>query len=148
MSLVLDIQCFKIENNKYVVKELAGYDGNRILHVVFKPPFPFDMLSPHFQKQANWLIKNHHSIEWGTGSTPVHLFGNILQDILSQADRVYIKGKEKADYIRKFTSKLVVELPEQPALEKNLPKCFYHSKSYCMCALTNVFFLYDNCIMT
>lgn len=148
MNLVLDVQCFKRENNKFIVKELAGYDGERICHFVFKPPFPFNMLSNDLQKQAWWLTKNHHCIEWSSGSTPLHLFGNILQDLTEPADRVYVKGREKAIYLQQFISKSVIELCEEPALSKNPPRCFYHLNNYCMCALSNVFYLYDNFIMT
>lgn len=48
----MDIQGFKIENNKFIVKEFAAYDGVRISHYIFKPPFPLKMLSPDLYKQA------------------------------------------------------------------------------------------------
>lgn len=148
MNLILDLQCFRLEKNTFVVKELAGYDGQKIFHVVFKPPFPFDMLSLDLQKQAKWLTNNHHFMEWCAGSIPLHLFDKILQDITVSADRVYVKGKEKADYIRKLISTPVIEFEEQPALEKSQPKCFYHTNNHCMCALSNVFYLYDNFVMS
>ncbi|CAH2000674.1 unnamed protein product [Acanthoscelides obtectus] len=50
--LVTDVQGFKIEHNKYIVKELAGYDGQQICHYVFKPPFALDLLPPDLQEQV------------------------------------------------------------------------------------------------
>jgi hypothetical protein len=143
MSLVLDIQGFKIENNKLLIKELAAFDGEKMFHYLFKAPFPFNMLSPQFQKQALWLTKNHHGLDWNAGFVPLHKLGKILQDMPNPTDTIYVKGREKADYIRKFVQLPVVELPEQPVLQKDTPKCFYHCENYCFCALSNVYFLYD-----
>jgi hypothetical protein len=148
MNLVLDVQCFKRENNKFMAKELAAYDGEKISHFVFKPPFPFEMLSHDLQKQANWLTRNHHGIDWSSGSIPMHLFGDIMQDITTSADRIYVKGREKADYLRKFIPKPIIEFDEEPALSKGAPRCFYHSNNFCMCALTNVFYLHEHFIMS
>lgn len=144
--LVVDIQGFKIENNEFIVKELAGYDGVKMCHYIFKPPYPLKLLSPDIEKQVTWLTRNHHCIKWNDGFTPLHMFGQIIQNLTSEADYVYIKGNEKANYIRHFISKPVLELAEQPTLKKSIPKCFYHSNKKCMCALTNVYYLYENFI--
>lgn len=148
MNLVLDIQGFKIEKNKFIVKELAGFNGEKICHYIFKPPFPFDMLSPDIQKDAKWVIEKYHSIQWDEGVTPLHRFNTILTDLVGKADRIYVKGKEKAEYIRRFTQKPILELEEQPRLQHGATKCFYHSKNISMCALSNVFFLYENFFMS
>lgn len=147
MNLVIDVQGFKREDNKFIVKEFAAYDGKRISHVIFKPPFPFDMLSLDLQQQAHWLTNHHHGITWESGSTHFHLFKKTIEDITSPADRVYVKGREKAIYIRKFTTTPVIELDEHPSLVKMEPNCFYHTLKDCVCALSNVFYLYENFIM-
>ncbi|KAJ8913307.1 hypothetical protein NQ315_010975 [Exocentrus adspersus] len=121
----------------YCLKELAAYDGERICHYIFKPPFPFDMLPRQHQNEANWLIKNHHHINWNIGFTPLHTFNSIVEDLTKKVDTIYIKGKEKADYIRQFTSKPVFELEEQPRLQQCASKCFYHTQNVSMCALSN-----------
>lgn len=147
MSVVIDVQGFKLENNKFVVKEFAAYDGNKICHYVFKAPFRMSLLPPHLHKQAVWLMENHHCINWEDGFVPLHKFSNILQHIIGEYERVLIKGKEKADYIRKYTPRPVTELDEQPSLKFQKPKCFFHSKDSCVCALSNVFYLYDCFLM-
>ena len=53
-QLVVDVQGFKIENNKFISKELAAYDGRKICHYVFKPPFNLNQLPPNLTKEANW----------------------------------------------------------------------------------------------
>lgn len=145
--LTLDVQGFMIENKKFIPKELAAYDGNQICHYIFKPPFDIKFLPSNLQKQAAWLIKNHHGILWKEGFTPVHKFTDIIKTLTEKVDQVYVKGKEKAEYIRNYSSKPVIELDEVPPLQKERPTCFYHSESICMCSLTNVYYLYNNCLM-
>lgn len=148
MSVVIDLQGFKIENNHFIVKEFAAYDGNKLSHFVFKPPFRMDRLPPHLQKQVVWLTENHHAIKWKDGFVPLHKFFDILHYITDKYDRVYVKGKEKAEYVKKLLlSKPVIELDEQPSLQQGEPNCLFHSKMFCMCALTNVFYLYDKFLM-
>lgn len=145
--LTLDVQGFNIENNKFIPKELAVYDGCKISHYIFKAPFDIKYLTPDLHKQALWLMKNHHCIPWNEGYTPIHKFSDIIKNITEKGDCVYVKGTEKAKYIRKYSLKPVVELVEHPQLRKEEPHCFYHSNSKCICALTNVYYLYKNCLM-
>lgn len=143
--IIIDLQSFTTDNNKFIPKELAAYNGYEICHYVFKPPFPFDMLKLNYQRSAKWLIKNYHSINWQTGFTDLHQFQNIMYDLSKKADTIYVKGKEKADYIQKFTNKIVVEMDEHPAIIHQKAMCFYHNNTNkCVCALTNVHYLYNN----
>lgn len=147
MKLVIDIQGFKIENNNLIVKELAAYDGTRLCHYIFKPPFTIKLLPPYLQKQALWLMNNHHCIDWNFGFTPLYQFSDVIKNLTSTVECVYVKGKEKADYIRKYSMNPVYELAESPKLQVGRTHCFYHTKESCICALTNVFYLYDNFLM-
>ncbi|CAG9762633.1 unnamed protein product [Ceutorhynchus assimilis] len=146
-KLVLDVQGFTIENNKFIPKELAAYDGTKICHYIFRPPFDIQHLPPDLCKQANWLIHNHHCICWNEGYTPIYKFADIVKNLTGKVDNVYVKGKEKSEYIRKYSLKPVLEFEDKPALQKGQPECFYHLKSQCICALSNVFYLYNNFIM-
>lgn len=145
--LMLDVQGFKIENNKFIPKELAAYDGTQTCHYVFKSPFDIRYLPSDLLKQADWLMKNHHCILWDEGFTPIHKFSDIIKNLTEKVDRVYVKGKEKAQYIRKYSLKPVIELDEDPPLQQGESHCFNHSKSPCICALTNVYYLYNNFLM-
>lgn len=148
MSIVIDVQGFKVESNKFVVKEFAAYDGKKISHYVFKPPFRMDLLPPYLQQQAFWVTDNHHGLRWEDGFVPLHKFSEVIQQVTNAGDRVYVKGKEKADYIRKHVSNAIVtEFKEQPAMRQQEPKCFFHLKNPCACALSNVFYLHDNFLM-
>lgn len=143
MRLILDLQGFKDEKNKFIPKELAAYDGEKIIHYVFKQPFPLNFLSPECHKQAVWLMKNHHCINWNLGFTPLHYFSTIIKQVTKNAEFVYVKGVEKAKYIKKYVDNAVIELDEEPPLFLSKPKCFYHSKPEAMCALSNVINMYD-----
>lgn len=146
MRLIVDLQGFK-DGNKFIPKELATYDGSRISHYIFKQPHPISLLSPKSFKQTVWLMKNHHHIDWNIGFTPLHYFSKIVCELTQDFQFVYVKGAEKADYIRKYCKNTVIEICEEPILYKSNPKCFFHSKTPSMCALSNVFYLYDNCFM-
>lgn len=143
MTLIVDVQCFMVGKNKLIVKEFAAYDGTRICHHLFKPPFEFACLPVEFQKQANWLMAYHHAIDWDNGFTKHNLFPQILKQVARDAKEVYVKGREKADFVRKHITIPVMELPETPPLKKEPGSCFFHMDDNCFCALTNVRILHD-----
>lgn len=145
--VVLDVQGFNTSQKQFVPKELAVYDGVRISHYIFKPPFPLHHLPEEFKKQALWLNNNHHCMNWSEGFTPHFLFPQIIRQLTQDVDYVYVKGHEKAAFIRIYISKPVIEFEEQPALIPLNPSCFYHMKSPAICALSNVYHLYDNFVM-
>lgn len=147
MKLVLDVQGFKIKNNKFIAKELAAFDGLKISHYIFKAPFPITYLPQDLHKQADWLMNNHHCINWSEGFTPLYQFGSILKHLTENVKCIYVKGKEKSEYIKKYSLAPVIEIEEQPALNRAEPSCLNHLKSPCVCALTNVYNLYNTFIM-
>lgn len=146
-NVVIDVQFFKTQEKQFTAKELAAYDGEHFAHYLFKPPFPFNQLQPHLQTQAQWLIRNHHSIPWEEGFVPAHLCGQILCHLVRDAINIFVKGREKANFVRNMTSRAVMELPEEPSLLRMKPSCVYHSSETCMCSLTNVFNLYNSYVM-
>lgn len=147
MNIVVDIQGFKIENNKFIAKELAAYDGSHISHYIFKQPFHINLLPPDLKRQATWLMNNHHCIPWNEGFTPLHNFSSIIKSLTQKCSCVYVKGEEKANIMRKYCSKPVIEIDEHPTLQPGETQCFFHTKEICYCALTNVFYLYNNFLM-
>uniref|UniRef100_A0A1Y1LTA4 Uncharacterized protein n=1 Tax=Photinus pyralis TaxID=7054 RepID=A0A1Y1LTA4_PHOPY len=147
MVVVVDVQSFKTSKKCFSPKELAIYNGKQMAHFVFKPPFPWSSLDNEFQRQANWVTHNHHGIKWESGHTPSHLFPLILRHLISPSDHVYVKGKEKADIIRKALSRDVIEVEEEPALPSLEPNCYYHIRSPCHCALSNVYYIYNTYVM-
>lgn len=147
MFVILDVQCFKISEKTFSPKELAVYDGNAVSHYIFRAPFPFSTLPPHLQAEANWLMNNHHCIDWDEGFTPTYMFPKILQRLVRDADVVYVKGREKAAFLRNYITKPIIEIEERPALSAYKPTCMYHSKPLCYCALSNVYHLHKHYVM-
>lgn len=144
-TIVIDIQGYKVENNKFVPKELAAYNGEQYCHFIFKPPFPIEMLPDFYKKQVIWLENNHHCLQWKEGFTPLYQFPKIIQQLSNTADVFYVKGKEKALYLQKYIkNKKIIELDEQPALKKMESKCLYHLNKFCYCSLTITMYLYDH----
>lgn len=146
--LFVDVQGFKTNGNLFLPKELAVYDGDHISHYVFEPPFPFPQLDPDFRQQAMWLMLNHHCIDWEKGATPLHAFPDIIKQLTQNADIIYVKGLEKANFIRRYVTAPVQELEEQPKLTTSKPSCFYHSRQNCYCALSIVYSLYTNYVLS
>ena len=92
-------------------------------------------------------MNNHHCIPWKAGYTPHHKFTEIIKHLTEYVDQVYVKGREKSEYLRKYSLSPVIELNEHPSLTADKPSCFYHFKSSCICALNNVHYLYNNFLM-
>lgn len=146
-AVVIDFQAFKSNNNEFILKELASYNGTQSLHCVFQPPFEFHKLSIDSQKQANWLANRHHHLNWTDGYVPLEKFQEILEVIVSEAEQVFVKGREKAKFIEKYLQHhqhlKVCEIAEQPALTSQAPSCLFHQHLPTYCALTNVYYLHS-----
>lgn len=147
MKIIIDVQGFKTDEKTFVAKELAAYNGKRVTHIIFKPPFSLNCLETKFRQQAIWLINNHHCIDWNEGFTPSYQINNVMKKLAKSTDTIYVKGAEKAAFIRSFTEVPVIELPEKPALKMSETMCFHHLKEYCICALSNVYQIYNEIVM-
>lgn len=142
-TIIIDIQGFKINKKTFIPKELAVLKNLKSAHYIFKPPFLFELLPEKFQKQFKWLVKNHHCIQWNVGVVPHYKLKDIIRDLTYDVTKIYVKGKEKAEFLKKITRKSIVELPESPALRSGLPECLYHCSEDCYCSLSNVKYLYE-----
>lgn len=141
MNAIVDIQLFKVDDEQYIIKELAVIQNKKIAHFIFKPPYPFENLALKYKKQAKWLMRYHHCIKWNEGEIEFEQFKNILNKCTSNAETIYVKGREKAAYLRKVLDKKIVELPESPSLKLSTPSCLFHSSERCRCSLRTAKFL-------
>lgn len=110
--------------------------------MLFKEPFPLNLLPPKQEQQTQWITKHHHGLKWEDGA--ILFVKNILQNITTHTNVIYMKGHEKPEFIKQVVSKPLIKLPEQPPLDKNIPKYFYHSYMKSYCGLYNIFYLYEN----
>jgi hypothetical protein len=145
MILIMDVQGFEVENKKFILKEMASYNGKQICHYIFKSPFPHDMLSIDLKKRIQSDV-DFHGVSWDIGFTPLHLFGKIMDNLSSSIESIYLSDRKKAMYIQQFTSKPVLEFGNV-SLKKTTPSCLYHNEDDCVCALSNVYYLFEHYVM-
>lgn len=143
MELFVDFQGFKNPNNEFVVKEfaIATSDGTTIQHWTVKSPCPYSVLDVKTKKQCTWTTNHYHGLRWQDGDITIQALHRQLYSILNSSV-VYVKGLEKANYIKEFfKSCLVLDLEDYPSLKVLTTSnvyCFFHGKSKRMCALNNV----------
>ena len=107
---VVDMHWFRNDHNEFIVKEFAIFNQNSnyaLLH--FKSPYPKSTLCEKMFREATWLEKHYHKISWESGDRDFS--DNLIVDYLKPYDYIYTKGREKADFIRKYHDD-VREIPE------------------------------------
>lgn len=150
ISTFVDVQGFKIADNKFIVKEVAILiDGNRIAHYIFKPPFDWAFLPCECKRQATWLRKNHHGLHWNDGYIEFDRLSYLLTTML-QSRIVMVKGLEKKQWLQDFVKDVHIENAEEYedcafrlCDGESEFKCAHHDG---VCALANVFKLHRWCI--
>lgn len=153
MSAIVDVQGFKTEDNKFIVKEIAIFSDNQQHVFLIKAPFPFSDLTETEKKQVRWIERNR-KIYWSSGNIPYANHKILLAGFLKDKN-VYCKGLEKVSWIRNITNNSIVynledngcpnlfELYSKYSSFKNVSCCIHHST---VCALKNVLCLRNWCI--
>lgn len=149
MDVVIDFQAFKDNCNEFIIKECAvvSIDGSFVEQWVVAPPYEFHCLKKEKRREAVWVKQNYHGLSWGDGGISYQAFQDELRLVCSGVNRVFVKGKEKSEFLKTLLKNHIVNLEEYntPRLKKlmfnsYLPvlRCFHHCKhkSY-ICALTN-----------
>lgn len=98
---VVDLHWFKGDNNEFIVKEFALVNQNNnyaLLH--FKSPYPKSTLCEKMYREACWLERHYHKLSWESGETDFS--DSLIVDYLKKYDYIYTKGKEKAEFLRKY----------------------------------------------
>lgn len=139
--LVIDMQ--GLNNDEFIPKEMSISDGKRSMHVLFKPSRPFHQLPPYKQKEIRWLERNYLNINYGDGYVELGSIGKVLNEICKTYEKIYVKGHQKADFLRKYVDLSIVNLEFVddcvPNFVKTNSACFYHKKSkLSMCTERNV----------
>lgn len=147
--LIVDLQGFKVNQNKFILKEICIWKRDRIHHFIIKPPFDWKYLSKRSKQQAVWLKKNYHGLDWTDGITT---FSELIEQIKPLFEKrnliVFVKGEEKIEWLKKlfqcFKLNSIINL-EHVDCEINLhdfeiknvifDHCNYHKLR---CALQNV----------
>ena len=146
MAYVVDFQAFKSLSNEFILKEMAivSVHTSTIHHFSVKPTFP---LRCELKKRVEYIKANIHNIPWVYGDIEIEKALDYLNDVLKDATIVYVKGSERAEYLRKniIGNVKVIDLdklgcPQARFLPSTLLQvCMYsgHYRTNYRCALKN-----------
>lgn len=153
-----DLQGFKDNANKFIVKEIAIITSAATFHKIVKTsPFIFSNLDEVHRKQARWLTRRHHGLEWSQGSITFRKLRKKLNEILN-GKIFYVKGCEKIQWLQEILSaeRALCEIndiesvfhtfsTQSESIAKEIPICNEHkalkSGTCCHCALQNALIL-------
>lgn len=153
MNAIVDVQGFKNEDNKFIVKELAILCKNHIMVLLIKPPYPYYNLTRKERSQVSWIEKNR-GLLWNEGFVPYYYYKFLILDFLKNR-QIYTKGVEKVSWLKEILeTENVFNLEDKncPKLEvlynnyllsSDIKSCIYHSNT---CALKNVTCLNKWCV--
>lgn len=150
---LVDVQGFKTDENKFIVKEISVVYNDQLQHLLILPPCPIHNLSPFDRKQVWWIEKNR-KICWNEGFIPYTSYLNHVQEFLTDK-MIYCKGVEKANWIKSILDHndvinledmgcpKLLSLYEEFRSESDVFNCIYHPS---ICALKNVTCLKKWCL--
>lgn len=141
----VDLQGFKDNENRFIVKELAIATEDYTNVFLVKPPYPYKKLTVDEKKHVNW-IERKRGILWCEGYINYGEFKKLVHNILDNK-KVIVKGEEKIKWLGELCSNCIIidfgsrGCPNLSKLNKKFDtteanlNCSYHSN---YCALKNV----------
>lgn len=152
MNVIVDIQGFKSEDNKFIPKEIAILCEQSSLVLLIKPPYPFYNLTKKERLQVAWIERNR-GIFWNQGFVPYINFKFSILNFFKNK-RIYAKGLEKVAWLKEIleiddvynledlSCPNLDTLHKKYSLSRDIQSCIYHNK---ICAYKNVFCLKKWC---
>lgn len=141
---IIDLQWFTttVQDNRYIVKELAFSSLDRNCHqsFVFKPPTDTCSESNVIPEKADWITNFHFQLSWTDGDIPYSCLNQILLKLGDQFRIIYVKGLQKKTFLEKFLPQIKIINIEDFGCSKLI---LLNSKKTCLrkhsnCALANV----------
>lgn len=107
---VIDFQAFKTPDNNFLIKELCivGVRSNVCVHAIVKPNVQYENLCIEMRCNVHYLTKYFHGIPWTHGYVNWEDTLSLLQNTVHNASVIYIKGSERATYIRSLCKNITV----------------------------------------
>ncbi|KAK3919706.1 Calbindin-32 [Frankliniella fusca] len=140
-----DMQMLRGAKDEYVIKEFSlyssQYDGSRGT-TIFKPPYAETILTPEQRKRNTYISRHIHGLKWNSGTVPYEHLGDMIQDLLRDYNRIYVKGVEKLRLLLGYAPPGVlvynIERDGCPRL-KTLPKLFvsFHGSEHSVFPIHN-----------
>lgn len=141
--VILDFQWFTISRNNVIPKELASCDSeHKKSHFLFKPIVSFGALSEEDQRVARFVTGSYTGLNWEGGFTNSCEFDAIVKQLCRNVDVVYVKGRQKLDFLKHIVNNRIVDLLEAGKITRGIPSCPFHNGNFVVCALRNVELLY------
>lgn len=147
MNAFVDIQGFKTDDNKFILKEMAILCNGQMQVFLVKPPFKFYDLSKSERLQVCWIERNRN-ILWNEGFIPFCHFQQYTGIVNILKDKCIIaKGMEKIVWLRELLKNnciyniedkdcpSFISLYEKYNNSLEVKTCMYHKN---VCALKNV----------
>ena len=152
--IILDFQCFKDNNNEYILKEVCVLEvdsGTLLMHHIAKSPFKRDFLTQEKLRESYWLTKHCHGLEWDQGDIWYHALEEKLRSCIAKRPVIYVKGAEKKEFLRcnfitDHCTTNVIDINDigcgslssiNNLLSTNAVRCRHHKTAHTRCALTN-----------
>lgn len=137
--VIVDFQWYRF--NKYILvpKELATCDNEfKRSHFVFKPVTSFGALTEEDQRVARHVYKYHHGLKWEDGYVAAGQFDEIVKRLCMGADIVFVKGREKLEFLKSIIDKKIIDLVYAERIRKCESSCVFHVGDQVVCALSVV----------
>lgn len=106
MCSFVDIQGFRGNGNRFIIKEISIYKHGILSTHLFDAPYSYNSLDKKYKNQALWLFYNHHGLSWNDGYIPYSRVAEIIYKELAIKNSyntiIYIKGDEKVQWLREY----------------------------------------------
>lgn len=137
--VIVDFQWYRFNKNILVPKELATCDSDfKRSHFVFKPVTSFGVLTEENQRVARYVYSYHHGLKWEDGYVAAGDFDEIVKRLCMGADLVFVKGREKLEFLKSIIDTKIVDLVYADKIRRAEPGCGFHVGDEVVCALSVV----------
>lgn len=110
---IVELNGFRDEHSRFIVKELSINSPSSIEFYIFKPPHQCQDIVTN-----TWLTKNFHGLNYNEGNVEYNQLRKILQQATALSLLVYAKGSEKCSFISSLIDKPVFDFNHFPCTKK------------------------------
>lgn len=135
--LVVDFLFFKLDKNEYIIKEVAVADfvGKLLHHVLFRPPYDFNMIEQQSDKGRVCLQQRETvGIIWNAGFRDYSELKKFFETAVPAESDVYVEGAEKVNVLKKIMAGRRIKLIDLNRCDPMMSvdeKCLSHNELHC-----------------
>lgn len=149
---IVDLQFVQGNEKQYFIKELAILKKGSLIPIVyhFKAPYPEEELNNEAKYNIQYSENKINGLKWNSGTVEYLGLKDILKYYLQSADIIYVKGKQKKNFLEKYIDSTKINdltntMPSLLKIENFKSMCPIptHSVSSSLrCAIKNSFNIY------